>query len=222
MGESVLRRRILVVNPNSNEVVTKGLAAALAPVAFGDGPEIDCVTLKEGPYGIETQEHVEAVALPLRRLVVESEGVDAFVIACYSDPGLHVCREVTPRPVFGINEAGVLTALGRGERFGVIAIGQRSMRRHLRYLRQMGLTSRFAGERPLNMSVAETAAGERALERMIEVGRQLRDRDGADVVIMGCAGMARHRRPLEAELGTPVIDPTQAAVAMAIGAVQFA
>ena len=33
---------------------------------------------------------------------------------------------------------------------------------------------------------------------------------------MGCAGMARHA-PLEAALGVPVIDPTQAAVAMAIG-----
>ena len=165
------RRRILVVNPNSNEVVTKGLADALAPIAFEDGPEIDCVTLKEGPYGIETQEHVESVALPLRRLVAGSNEVDAFVIACYSDPGLHACREATSRPVFGINEAGVLTALARGERFGVIAIGQRSIRRHVRYLRQMGLMERFAGERPLNMSVAETAAG-RSEER--RVGKECR------------------------------------------------
>jgi Asp/Glu/hydantoin racemase len=215
------RRRILVVNPNSNEVVTKGLADALLPVTFKEGPEIACVTLKEGPYGIETQEHVESVTLPLRRLVAGSNGVDAFVIACYSDPGLHVCREATARPVFGINEAGVLTALARGERFGVIAIGQRSIRRHVRYMRQMGLLERFAGERPLNMSVAETASGERTLDRMIEVGKELRDEDGADVIVMGCAGMARHRRPLETALGIPVVDPTQAAVTMAIGAVQF-
>ena len=216
------RRRILVVNPNSNEVVTQGLAAALAPVIFDDGPDIECATLKEGPYGIEMQAHVDAVALPLRRLVAGSNDVDAFVIACYSDPGLHTCREATPRPVFGINEAGVLTALARGERFGVIAIGQRSIRRHVRYTRQMGLMERFAGERPLDMSVAETVSGERTLERMIAVGRELRDTDGADVIVMGCAGMARHRQPLEAALGVPVIDPTQAAVAMAIGAVQFA
>jgi allantoin racemase len=216
------RRRILVVNPNSNEVVTKGLVDALAPVAFAEGPEIECRTLAEGPYGIETQEHVESVTLPLRRLVAGSNGIDAFVIACYSDPGLQVCREATARPVFGINECGVLTALARGERFGVIAIGQRSIRRHVRYLRQMGLMERFAGERPLNMSVAETASGEQTLGRMIQVGEELRDQDGADVIIMGCAGMARHRQPLEAALRIPVIDPTQAAVAMAIGAVQFA
>jgi Asp/Glu/hydantoin racemase len=53
------------------------------------------------------------------------------------------------------------------------------------------------------------------------VGRRLIEQDGAEAVVMGCAGMARHRRPLEEELGIPVIDPTQAAVTMALGAVQF-
>ena len=89
-------------------------------------------------------------------------------------------------------------------------------------MRQMGLLDRLAGERPLNMSVAETASGEHTFERMVAVGQELRDGDGADGIVRGCAGMARHRRPLEAALGVPAIDPTQAAVAMAIGAVQFA
>jgi Asp/Glu/hydantoin racemase len=57
---------------------------------------------------------------------------------------------------------------------------------------------------------------------MIVIGKELRDEDGADVIVMGCAGMARHRAPLEAALGVPVIDPTQAAVAMALGTVLFA
>ena len=122
--------------------------------------------------------------------------------------------------MFGINEAGVLTALARGERFGVIAIGQRSIRRHVRYLRQMGLTERFAGERPLNMSVAEIASGDSTLARMIEVGRALKEKDGAGALVMGCAGMARHRAQVEDALGIPMIDPTLAAVTMAIGAVQ--
>ena len=91
----------------------------------------------------------------------------------------------------------------------------------MRYLRQMGLTDRLAGERPLEMSVAETASGDGTLSRMIEVGRALKDQDGANTVVMGCAGMARHRAPLEDALGIPVIDPTQAAVTMAIGAVHL-
>ena len=216
------RPRILVINPNSNDAVTKGLEAALAQLAFKDGPEIACVTLKVGPFGIETQADAESVTLPLRRLVEADKTSAAFVIACYSDPGLHVCREGTTRPVFGIAESGVLTALTRGGRFGVLAIKQRSIPRHIRYLRQMGLMDRLAGERPLEMSVAETASGDGTLVKMIEVGLALKDQDGADVIVMGCAGMARHRRPLEEALGIPVIDPTQAAVAMALGTVAFA
>lgn len=217
-----MSKQILVINPNSNETVTQGLREALAPLSFADGPRVRCVTLESGPYGIESQADSDAVALPLRRLVEADAESAAFIIACYSDPGLFVCREGTTRPVFGINECGVLSALARGDRFGVLAVASRSIRRHMRYLRQMGLMSRLAGERPLDMTVAETASGEHTLEKMIHIGRLLRDDDGADVVIMGCAGMARHRAALEEALGVPVIDPTQAAVAMAIGAVAIA
>jgi allantoin racemase len=216
------RPRVLVINPNSNHLVTQGLEEALKPLGFEGGPEIICETLAEGPYGIESQADADGVAMPLRRLVEGDNSSAAFVIACYSDPGLHVCREATDRPVFGIAECGVLTALARAETFGVIAIAQRSISRHTRYLRQMGLMERLAGERPLNMSVAETATGQETLAKMIEVGRTLRDQDGAGAIVMGCAGMARHRRSLETALGIPVIDPTQAAVTMALGTVQLA
>jgi len=212
---------IHVINPNSNTVVTAGLKEALAPLVFADGPQIRCSTLAEGPIGIESQADVESVVLPLRRIVAADTDAAAFVIACYSDPGLWACREATRRPVFGIAECGVATALTRGDRFGVIAIRTKSIRRHLRQLRSWGLVDRLAGERALEMSVAETASGEGTLARMIAVGTALRDEDGAEVVVMGCAGMARHRRPLEEALGVPVIDPTQAAVAMAMGAVRF-
>lgn len=212
------RKRILVVNPNSNEAVTHGLRDAVACFGNQDGPEIVCHTLSEGPFGVETQEHVESVALPLRRLVEADNQSSAFIIACYSDPGLHVCREGTSRPVFGIAECGILTALARAENFGVIAIKSRSIPRHYRYMRQMGLMDRLVGERALEMSVAETASGEGTLGKMIEIGGLLKA-DGARAIVMGCAGMARHRKPLEDALGIPVIDPTQAAVAMAIGAV---
>jgi Asp/Glu/hydantoin racemase len=215
------RPRILVINPNSNHLVTQGLKEALKPLDFDGGPEIVCETLTEGPHGIESQADADSVVMPLRRLVESDNHSAAFVIACYSDPGLHVCREGTDQPVFGIAECGVLTALARAETFGVIAIAQRSIRRHLRYLRQMGLMDRMTGERPLNMSVAETTSGEGTLAKMIEVGRALRDHDGAGAIVMGCAGMARHRKSLEQALGIPVIDPTQAAVTMALGTVQF-
>ena len=210
--------RILVINPNSNDDVTKGFSEMLDPLRLPGGPDIECITLSEGPFGIETQEHVESVTLPLRRTVVERGDVDAFVIACYSDPGITVCREATSKPVFGIQESGILAALSRGERFGVIALGPQSIKRHLRYIRQLGLENRLAAERPLHLSVAAAEEAD-AYPRVLEVARNLVEEDGADVLLLGCAGMTRHRLPLEQTLGVPVVDPVQMAVAQALTAV---
>lgn len=214
--------RILVINPNSTEAVTRGIDAAMAPLRMGGGPEIECLTLKEGPPGIQSQADVESVVQPLARTVAARDNDCAgFVIACFSDPGLFAAREATSKPVLGIAECGVLTALTMGQRFGVIAILDRSIPRHLRYVRQMGVQDRFAGDRAIGLGVVELGDEDRAYGRMTEVGRELRDRDGADVLVMGCAGMARHRDRLQDDLGIPVVEPTQAAVAMAIGRVRL-
>lgn len=217
-----MTERILVINPNSTEAVTRGIDAACAPLRMAGGPAIDCVTLAEGPPGIETQQHVDGVVAPMLRLVQEKEGqYAAFVIACYSDPGLHSLREVTKKPVLGISECGILTALTLGQRFGVIAILKQSIPRHLRYVGALGVTDRLAGELPVGLGVTELADETRTFTRMVDVGKALRDRNGANVIVMGCAGMARYRRPLQDEIGIPVVEPTQAAVAMAIGRVRF-
>lgn len=214
--------RILVINPNSTEAVTRGIDEACAPLRIAGGPQIECVTLAEGPPGIESQQHVDGVVAPMLDLVRRRDAeCAAFVIACYSDPGLHAVREATRKPVLGISECGVLTALTLGHRFGVIAILRKSIPRHLRYLGAMGVLDRLAGELPVGLGVTELSDAERTFGRMVDVGKTLRDAHGADVVVMGCAGMARYRKPLQDEIGIPVVEPTQAAVAMAIGRVRL-
>ncbi|TVQ38497.1 MAG: Asp/Glu racemase [Geminicoccaceae bacterium] len=209
---------ILVINPNSNPEVTAGLDAAMAPLRLEGGPAIRCMTLEEGPYGIESQADAAAVVLPLRRVVTSSEA-SAFVIACYSDPGLMVCREATTKPVFGIAESGTLAALQRGDRFGVVAILERSIPGHLRTLRQQGLAARLAGERALELTVAELANEDRTWDKLLRTALALRDEDRANAIVLGCAGMSRYRARLEQALGIAVIDPTQAAAVAALGTV---
>ena len=213
---SIEKPQILVINPNSNEAVTEGMAKELQSFNFSDGPEIVCVSLTQGPFGIESQADVESVKLPLRNMVSERKDIEAFVIACYSDPGLQVCREATDRPVFGIQECAVLAAMAQGDRFGVIALQELSIRRHLIYLRQMGVIRRFAKERAVNLSVEECASGAKTFDKLCTVAQQLRDDDQADTIILGCAGMASHRSSLESRIGIPVIEPIQAAVSMAM------
>ena len=213
---------ILVINPNSTEAVTRGIDEAMAPLRITGGPQIECVTLREGPPGIETQQHVDSVVAPMLNLVREKQGAyAAFVIACYSDPGLFSVREATTKPVLGISECGVLTALTLGHKFGVIAILQKSIPRHLRYLGAMGVTDRLAAELPIGLGVTELSDEKKTFGRMKEVAKALRDEHGANVIVMGCAGMARYRKPLQDELGIPVVEPSQAAVGMAIARVRL-
>lgn len=208
---------ILVINPNSTEAVTRGIDDAMAPLRIPGGPGIECMTLAEGPPGIETQQHVDGVIAPLVKLVREKQGeYAAFVIACYSDPGIFSVREATDKPVLGISECGVLTALTLGQKFGVIAILRKSIPRHLRYLGAMGVMDRLAAELPIELPVTELSNVEKTFGRMVEVGKALRDEHGANVLVMGCAGMARYRKPLQDAVGIPVVEPSQAAVGMAI------
>lgn len=210
---------IHVINPNALTDVTKGLDAAIAPMRALCPVAIETHTLADGPPGIETQAHVDLVVAPLLALAHELHPTaQAFVIACYSDPGLATLREQMNVPVMGIAEAAILTAMTMGQRFGVISVGARSIPRHMRYLGAMGVTNRLAGDRALNLSVQALSDAQVTQARLHAVGTALRDLDGADVLILGCAGMARYRTALEEALELPVIDPCQAATAMAISA----
>ena len=216
-----MAERILVLNPNSTQAVTDGIDAAMVPLRSPGGPEIVCRTLAAGPPGIQSQRDVDSVAPKIAELFAADNESAAFIIACFSDPGLFGAREATSRPVFGIMESGMATALTFGQRVGVIAVMGRSIPRHTRAFRAMGIFDRIAGEVPVDLPVVELSDVGKTQHRMLEVGRTLVQRDNADVLVMGCAGMARYRQPLEDALGVPVIDPSQVTVALAIGAIKL-
>jgi len=110
-----------------------------------------------------------------------------------------------------------MTALTLGQKFGVIAIMPASIPRHLRAFGAMGVLDRLAGDRALGLGVTDLADPDKSLGAMIATGKRLRDDDGANVLIMGCAGMAQYRATLESETGLPVVEPCQAAAALALG-----
>jgi len=207
---------LVVINPNSSEAVTKGIDTALAPLR-GFGMPIRCMTLAEGPPGIESQAEADLTIAPMLTLAAAQADATGYVIACFGDPGLHALRDRTSLPVVGIQEAGVLMALALGQRFGVISILPASVPRHLRAFGAMGVLDRLAGDRAIGLGVADLADAARTLAAMVEMGRALRDLDGADVLVMGCAGMAAFRGEIEAATGLPVVEPCQAGAALALG-----
>ena len=214
------RPRILVINPNSTEAVTAGIREAVAGVPGAAAVRIDCMTLAEGPPGIETDLHVRQVVAPLVALVRrEAPASAAIVDACFSDPGLSELKAATDRPVFGIGECAYRAAAGGGRRFGVISILAEAIPRHRRYVDSLGLGDRLAGDLAVGLGVVELADAAGTGDRLEETGRRLRDAHGAQAVVLGCAGMADYCAGLEAALGIPVIEPSRAAVAAAVAAI---
>ena len=211
---------LIVINPNSSQTVTDGIDKAVDPLR-GFGVPIRCLTLDEGPPGIESQKQADLTIAPMLKLAADQRDAAGYVIACFGDPGLHALRDQTSLPVIGIQEASVATALTLGQRFGVIAILPASVPRHLRAFGSMGVLDRLAGDRALGLGVADLADEGKSLDAMIATGLRLRDEDGADVLIMGCAGMAGYRDPVQDATGLPVVEPTQAAVGLALGQIRL-
>ena len=58
---------LIVINPNSSETVTQGIDAAVEPLRRFGVP-IRCLTLAEGPPGIESQRQADLTIAPMLAL----------------------------------------------------------------------------------------------------------------------------------------------------------
>jgi len=206
---------IEVINPNSSRSVTEGIARELAALQPLFSVAFDCTQIDEAPRAIESDADV---ALTERLVIdrVSRSAADAHVIACFSDPGVAQLRREGVRSVFGIAESAMHAAALLGQRFGIISILQGSVARHAVQVERTGLASRLAGDLALDLGVLDLADADLARPRIEEIGRELKDCYGADVLILGCAGMGGHRAWLQHLLQIPVVDPCAAGVAAAV------
>jgi len=209
--------RVLVINPNSNDLVTEKLQASLGSYNPYPDTEVDCISIQEGPFGIETDADISLVEpLVVNKINDEFSNYDAFVIACYSDPGLSESRRIFQKPIYGIHEAAVKLCSQLTLKFGVIALGEDSINRHADYIKRLHLEQFYVGEEALNISVNQAVSATNTLDKIIVSGHKLIKEKGAEIIILGCAGMAKHRLSAEKELGVRVIDPVQVSVEKAI------
>lgn len=209
MGE-----RILVINPNASLACTQGIAAALAPLPLPAGLALEVTHLPEGPPAIGSWEDWHSVALPLCRLV-EREPAAAYVIACVSDPGLEAVRAATRRPVLGMFRCAVAAAITRAERFGIIGFVAASQARQRRALQAMGLEERLAAWAPLDLPMEVLCDPVAPRARIAATAQRLAEQ-GAEAIILGCTGLAGHAALVGDAAGLPVIEPCEAAGAMAL------
>lgn len=180
---------------------------------------IDVVSLAHGPASIES-EYDDALAAPgiLRRVrETDPEVVDGIFISCGADPGLAAAREISSVPVVGGFEPAILTALGLGERVGLLQVLPNVTPMLRALARRYGLIERLAPIRVIDVPVLSLAEHDQVAEALFTQAMAALRADEVDVFVLGCTGMigvaARLQERIAAE-GTffPVVDPTAAAI----------
>jgi allantoin racemase len=206
--------RILVINPNSSEAFNAVMRTQLRAVARPD-VEVVVVSPPGAPPAVESAQDEVAAVPPLLELVrrAAEQGYDGVVIACFSDPGLDAAREATALPVVGIQESAMHLAAQLGDRFSVLTTLDRRVpiRQHaaLRY----GLERRLASCPVLDLPVLATVqAREQVFDLLVRTGRRAVEQDGAEVLVLGCAGLGDLAPLVQRALGVPVVDPNAAAL----------
>jgi allantoin racemase len=215
--------QIRVINPNTTAGMTASIGAAARAVS-ASGTEIIAVNPSFGAPSIECHHDDVWAAAGVTEQVRrgEAEGVDAYVIACFGDPGLHAARELARGPVIGIAEAAFHAASLVATGFSVVTTLTRTcvIAEHL--VLQYGFERRCRGIHGTDIAVLELEDPQSdAFERVLASAQAALEQDRSGAIVLGCAGMADLCRALQQRLGVPVIDGVAAAVKLAEGLVSM-
>lgn len=207
--------RITVINPNTTASMTQTIAAA-ARAAAAPGTEIVPATSRSGPVSIEGHYDEAMSIVGLIDEIRDSPGADAYVIACFGDPGLLAAREITTAPVLGIAEAAMHAASFIATGFSVVTTLKRTRTIAEQLVRNYGMEHQCRRVRAIDLPVLELENPSSKARQMIfaECERAIEE-DGSGAIVLGCAGMADLTRCLEESLSVPVIDGVAAAVKFA-------
>jgi allantoin racemase len=208
--------KIIVVNVNTSESMTEGIAAGARRYASA-GTRIDALRPYFGPEAVDCnfESYLSAVAV-MDRVLAYGEPYDAVVLAGFGEHGRDGLQELIAQPVVEICEASAHVAMLIARSFSVVTTLQRSVPAIEDRLRLAGLLDRCASVRASGMSTLEIDADPQAAIRgIVEQARLAVQRDHAEAICLGCAGMAGLEEAITAELGVPVIDGIGAAVRLA-------
>jgi len=194
--------------------MTANIDASAQSIKF-PGTEIVTVQPQRGPESIESF-YDEYLAIPgiLEQIILDQDS-DAFILACWGDPGLEAAREVTVKPVIGIAEASLYVANMVAAKWSVVTTLHRVRDMVEKTIAKTGLTERCASVRTTKLSVLDTERDRaNTLDVLMEASQLAIQIDGAEAICLGCAGMSGLEEQLESRLGVPVIDAVAAAVKM--------
>jgi len=207
--------RLLLINPNTSAAITDKVAAAARAVARPD-TEIAAVGGRFGATYIASRAAYAIAAHAALDAWAAAPAHDVAVLACFGDPGLAALREIADVPVIGLADASLNRACELGRRFAIVTGGDRWGPMLAEFVAARGLTPRLAGIRtvaPDGAAIARDPQG--SISLLAGACRAAIEADGADVVILGGAGLAGLAAAVQPGLGAPVLDSVEVAVRLA-------
>jgi allantoin racemase len=208
--------RLLVVNANTSDFVTRRVADAIGAMAT-PGTELVPVTGRFGGRVIGSYTEMaigEHSAIEL--MARHAPGCDAVLIAVSWDSGLRAGRELLSVPVVAMTEAALLTASQFGGRFGFVTFDARSLALYRSLIESYGFGSRMAAWRIVQSQAVYTPDGATEVDAQIVAAiNDMAERDGVEVAILSGAVLAGAGRRLQARCVVPVIDGVAAALVQA-------
>lgn len=206
-------KRILVVNPNSSEEMTRDIRNTVS-YAEDSSFSIEVVRMEKSPHVLESfSDYTLAGAQVIDYIKSFSDfPYDGVVLACMGDPCLYAVKEVSPVPVVGIAEAGISTALLTGFRFSILASSAKAKPMMESMVMMYGMESRMASVESFEIPIDDFMSDPDVLRDSIRRTADRAIEKGADVLLLGCAGMTMISRELSTLSSIPIIDPIKAGV----------
>jgi len=208
--------RILIANVNTTEAITEAIAEQARSVA-SPGTEIVGLTPWFGAESVEGnfESYLAAIAVMDRVLAYEGP-YDAVIQAGYGEHGREGLQELLNVPVVDITDAAASTAMYLGHAYSIVTTLDRTVPLIEDRLKLSGLYERCASVRASGLAVLELEADpQRAVQAIVEQAERAVRNDKAEVICLGCGGMAGLDEQIRQRTGVPVVDGVSAAVTIA-------
>jgi allantoin racemase len=208
--------KLLIINPNTTQAMTDEIRL-LAERAAAPDTEITCLSPDAGPPSVEGHADEVLAAYNVLDVVASTTGeYDGYVIACFGYPALDACREIADVPVIGIAEAAFHLAAFVGHKWSIVGLTSRAEPFFEDLVTKYGFQQHCASIRCVPLAVLEIVQDmDRTKALMLEAAQRAIEDDGAEAILLGCAGLGPIDRWMGERLGAPVFDGVACGVKVA-------
>lgn len=211
--------KIALINANTTQAMTDkmfGHAQTMVP----PGVAVEPHTAPRGNAYISTPE-AAATAAEVVADMVKTISADVIVISCFGDPGLFAARKSLDVPVIGMADASCHVATQLGEKFAIVTGGRAWGPMLTEFVETIGLSSRCAGIHTLELTGDMIAADPFGAETLVLGAIEEATASGAEVVILGGAGLVGFAARLQPRARAILLDSLQCAITQACAMVPF-